>query len=356
MVAMTTHTALRIAAAIGVAVSLLGCAGAPSAPVRRDVPAYALPVSSSTIEDQLRALPVARVATSSRADSPGLEETEAILRESLAGYGYSPTLEPIDWPSPENSAGWNNVIAEIRGVETPEEIILVAAHFDTVQGSPGADDNASGVAGVLEVARRLSSPAFAERSKRTVRFVLFNVEERGLYGSEEHAAMYAERRAQTGERIVGVINLEMIGYFSDEPGSQRSPIPRIPGVFEPPTVGDSIVLVANRDSSPFARDLDSLMRAGAPRLKTFLLDFVPGAGEAIPDVRRSDHAPFWDIGVPAVMVTDTSNFRNPHYHKSSDTIETLDLERMSMVVEGVEHAVRVMSGAMPRRTSTGGVQ
>jgi Zn-dependent M28 family amino/carboxypeptidase len=201
----------------------------------------------------------------------------------------------------------------------------------------------------MEIARRLSSPAFAAQTQRTVRFALFNVEEEGLDGSFEHARL-AELRAGE-EQIVGVINLEMIGYFTDEPNSQRSPIPRIPGVFEPPTVGNTITLVANQASSAFARELNDLMRSGSPLLKTFLVDFIPGNGDAIPDTQRSDHAPFWMIGVPAVMVTDTSNFRNPHYHKPTDTIETLDLKRMTRVVEGVEHAVRVMSGASASRAA-----
>jgi hypothetical protein len=143
----------------------------------------------------------------------------------------------------------------------------------------------------------------------------------------------------------------MIGYFTDEPGSQRSPIPRIPGVFDPPTVGDFIAIVANQSSSPFARELDTLMRSASPELKTLLVDFIPGNGRAVPDTRRSDHAPFWDMGVPAVMVTDTSEFRNQNYHEPSDTVESLELERMTLVIRGVEHAVRVMSGAMAPRTT-----
>lgn len=323
---------------------LTGCAGAPSARVAPAPvpPAYAAPVSAQSVEAQVRALPVERAASrTDRRLSPGLEATEAHLLDTLAHYGYSPAVEPIDWPTAAAPAGWNNIIAEIPGNETPDEVLLVCAHFDAVAGSPGADDNASGVAGLMEVARRLSAPDFAAKTKRTVRFALFNLEEVGLIGSRAHAAS----PAREGETIVGVIDLEMIGYFTDEPNSQRSPIPPIPGVFQPPTVGDSIVLVANRASSVFARDLDRHMRAGAPDLKTFVVDFIPGAGEAFPDTRRSDHAPFWVKGVPAVMVTDTSEFRNPNYHKPTDTVETLDLGRMARVVRAVEHAVRAMSGA-----------
>ncbi len=339
---MTTKPVIVGTALILTAVVHSACATTASAPVRRP-PVYAAPISTHSVEAQILALPTERVATLARAGSPGLQAAERDLVRKLSEYGYSPTLEPIPWPEESDAAGWNNIIVEIPGNTRPDEVLLVCAHYDAVAGSPGADDNASGVAGVMEVARRLSSPAFAAQTQRTVRFALFNVEEQGLDGSFEHARL-AELRSSE-QRIVGVINLEMIGYFSDEPGSQRSPIPPIPGVFEPPTVGDSIVIIANQASSSFARELVMLLESGAPRLKTFTVDFVPGNGEAMPDTRRSDHAPFWIIGVPAVMVTDTSNFRNPHYHKASDTLETLDLQRMTLVVQGVEHAVRVLSGA-----------
>lgn len=349
-------TSLRKASMVALlalpAVALLGCAATPTARVGPP-PAYAAPISEDSVESRVRSLPTERVATRTRAESPGLEATEAILQDTLASYGYSISLEPIPWPNPDAPAGWNNIVAEIRGNTTPEEVILVTAHFDAAPDTPGADDNASGVAGVMEVARRLSSRSFADKSARTVRFALFNIEEWGLHGAREHARLAQLRE---NERIVGVINLEMIGYFTDEPNSQRSPIPRIPGVFEPPTVGDNITIVANQSSTAFARELDALMRSGAPELKTFVVDFIPGNGRAVPDTRRSDHAPFWDMGVPAVMVTDTSEFRNPNYHRSSDTIETLDLERMTLVIRGVEHAVRVMSGAMAPRTIEGAVQ
>jgi hypothetical protein len=345
---MTTRSTLAATAFCLSAVVITACATTASAPVRR-APVYAAPVSAESVEAQILALPTERVATLERTRSPGLEAAERDLVRRLAGYGYSPRLEPIPWPDEATPAGWNNIIVEIPGNTNPDEVLIVCAHFDAVRGSPGADDNASGVAGVMEIARRLSSPAFAAQTKRTVRFALFNVEEEGLDGSFEHARL-AELRAGE-ERIVGVINLEMIGYFTDAPNSQRSPIPRIPGVFEPPTVGDTITLVANQASSAFARELNELMRAGSPSLKTFLVDFIPGNGDAVPDTQRSDHAPFWFIGVPAVMVTDTSNFRNPHYHQPSDTIETLDLPRTAQVVEGVEHAVRVMSGASSSRTT-----
>lgn len=339
----TTRAAL-VAISLCAAAPFLGCTNTneASAPVR-PAPAYAYPITPQTIERQMRAIPPERPAARSVAGSEGLRATEDLLVQRREAYGYAVRREPIPWPAPTSSAGWSNIIAEIPGHDAPDEVILVCAHFDAVPGSPGADDNASGTAGVLELARRLSAPDVADRAGRTIRFALFNLEEIGLIGSREHARLAAERARRGEERIVGVINLEMIGYFTDEPNSQRSPIPAIPGVFSPPTVGDSIVIVANQASSAFARELDARMREDQPSLKTLVVDFIPGAGRAVPDVRRSDHAPFWDIDVPAVMVTDTSEFRNPHYHKATDTIETLDLVRMAQVVRALEHAIRSMS-------------
>lgn len=323
--------------------SLVGCAARQASAPVRPAPHYAAPISAVSLDAQMRPIPIERPAARSVALSAGLAATEDLLVRALESYGYEVRREPIPWPAPTSSAGWSNIIAEIRGNESPGEVILVCAHFDAVAGSPGADDNASGVAGVLEIARRLAEPSFRASTARTVRFALFNLEEIGLVGSRHHAQASQARARAGGDRIVAVINLEMIGYFTDEPNSQRSPIPPIPGVFTPPTVGDSIAIVANQASSPLARAIDAALREREPRMPTIVVDFIPGNGRAFPDVRRSDHAPFWDIGVPAVMLTDTSEFRNPHYHKPTDTIETLDLTRMAMVVRGIEHAVRVLA-------------
>ena len=137
-----------------------------------------------------------------------------------------------------------------------------------------------------------------------------------------------------------MVSLETIGYFSDEPNSQKSPIPPIKGVFEPPTVGDNIALVGFSRDQAFVQSLERGLKAGSPELKVSAFAFPM----ALPDLMRSDHAPFYAAGVPAVMLTDTANFRNPNYHKPTDTVETIDAERFTRVVRGVVGAVGEVAG------------
>mgnify|MGYP000672161404 CR=1 FL=1 len=200
--------------------------------------------------------------------------------------------------------------------------------------------------------------------RRTVRLVLFNLEEVGLVGSRRYAMDLAQERLpiapddrpvegtpeetvtapdgtpeRPSETIIGMASLEMLGYFSDQPGSQSSPIPPIKDVFEPPTVGDFIAIISTRGHAGFVQRLREAMSAAAPGLKTGVVDFAPDMPLTPPSLLRSDHAPFLALGIPGVMVTDTANFRNPHYHKPTDEPGTLDAERFALVVKGVAGAV-----------------
>jgi len=307
-------------------------------------------VEEERLRRTVEALPRHRAALGTDEARAGLRAAEAFVVARFRDLGDEPRLEPVEWAmhggidrrdaedhpdrpphlAPDGDA-WHNVVVERRGTTRPEEIVLVGAHVDAVPGTPGADDNASGVAGVLEMARVLRD----HPTDRTIRFVVFNLEEVGLVGARHHARLVAER----DETIVGVVILEMIGYFSDEPGSQRSPVPPVPGVFEPPTVGDSIVLVSTAPHAGFTMRIANSMTGASPDLPVFPFAIVPGDGRLAPDIRRSDHAPFLDLGIPALMVTDTANFRNPHYHQPSDRVETLDLPRMTKVVVGATAAV-----------------
>jgi hypothetical protein len=205
-----------------------------------------------------------------------------------------------------------NVIGTLPGTMCPDASFVVGAHYDTVGGSPGADDNASGVAAMLEIARLLSTQSF----QPSVQFVGFSFEEDGLVGSQQMAV----QAKAAGKDILGMLSLEMIGYTCDEPGCQLYPVP-IPGA---PDIGNFIALVANTNSDPLLQTFLGAASASVPWLPLLQL-VVPGNGESIPDTRRSDHAPFWDQGYEALMVTDTANFRNPNYHQTSDTLSTLDL-------------------------------
>jgi len=204
--------------------------------------------------------------------------------------------------------------------------LIIAAHYDTVEGSPGADDNASGLAVMLEAARALSPMTLA----REIRFIAFCLEEEDLLGSLAYAAALKE----AGEEIAGAIVLECVGYTSEKRGSQAIPVATPIAVSD---VGDFLAIVGNSASAPLVNAFKRAATREARELKTVSL-VVPAKGERLPDTRRSDHAAFWHYGYPALMLTDTANFRNPHYHRPTDTFETLDLTFMQRVVRAVTAA------------------
>jgi Zn-dependent M28 family amino/carboxypeptidase len=217
-----------------------------------------------------------------------------------------------------------------QGEELPP--LLIGAHYDTVSGSPGADDNASGLVVLLEVASRLRARPLA----RPVWLVAFCLEEQDRLGSQAFASrLKAERR-----ELAGAIILECVGFARSEAGTQQAP----PGVpITVPTQGDFLAIVGNEVSRSLVIQLEQEAQRHAAQLKTLSL-VVPGRGEAVPHTRRSDHASFWDAGYPAVMLTDTANFRNPHYHQQTDTIETLNLDFMASVADAVTAAVVELAG------------
>ena len=207
--------------------------------------------------------------------------------------------------------------------------LIIAAHYDTVNNSPGADDNASGLAVMLDVARKVqNSPVPGE-----VRFIAFCLEEADLIGS----LAYAASLRNAGEDISGALVLECVGFASAKEGSQLTP----PGVpIKVPGVGDFLAVIGNQASAHLVGAMEGAAKRHVPDLKTVSL-IVPGNGEQLPDTRRSDHAAFWHHGYPAIMLTDTANFRNPHYHRSTDTLETLDLDFMRKVSKTVTAMVRM---------------
>ncbi len=215
-----------------------------------------------------------------------------------------------------------------QGSELPP--LLIGAHYDTVSGSPGADDNASGLVVLLEVAARLRTRPLA----RPIWLVAFCLEEQDRLGSQAFAA----RLKREGRELAGAIILECVGFARSEEGTQQTP----PGVpISVPTQGDFLAMVGNEASRSLVAQLEQ-----EARLKTLSL-IVPGRGEAIPHTRRSDHASFWDAGYPAVMLTDTANFRNPHYHRETDTMDTLNLEFLSNVATMVTATAIHIAGARP---------
>ena len=225
----------------------------------------------------------------------------------------------------------HNLEAEVLGTTRPEEILIVGAHYDTVVGTAGANDNTSGVAATLALARR-----FAHRKPdRTLRFVAFVNEEKPYAHTEQMGSrVYARRCRERGEQVVGMLSLETIGYYDDAPGSQKYPPPL--GLFYP-SEGNFIGFIGNLASRRLVRQAVAAFRQSEP---------FPSEGAALPElvprIGDSDHASFWHEGYPAVMVTDTANFRYPYYHTPEDTIDKVDFDRLARVVRGLEKVVAEM--------------
>lgn len=221
----------------------------------------------------------------------------------------------------------HNLEVEIRGVRP--EIVVIGAHYDSVFGSPGANDNASGVAALLALARRFAGKPTAQ----TLRFVAFVNEEPPYFQTEQMGSfVYARRCKARGDQISAMISLETIGYFSDRPGSQSYPSPGL-GLFYP-TTGNYIGFVGNFGSRALVRRAIGLFREQrkVPSEGAALPSFIPG-------VAWSDQWSFWQCGYPAIMVTDTAPFRYPYYHMASDTPDRLDYDRFALVVSALEKTI-----------------
>lgn len=253
-----------------------------------------------------------------------LEKTAQFIETSFSAMGYG--VQHQEYTVQMRKV--RNLIAEIRGDKKPQEILVIGAHYDTVADCPGADDNTSGVAGLLELARLLrhSHPA------RTLRFVAFVNEEPPWFQTEDMGSLvYAKELKRRGENVVAAISLETIGMYSDQEGSQQ--YPAVLGTVYPKK-GNFIAFVGNVGSAELVR------RAVAAFRKSVNFP-VEGAAApaAVTGVSWSDHWSFWEQGYPAIMVTDTAPFRNPHYHQPSDAPGTLDFDRMARVVSGMKGVI-----------------
>jgi hypothetical protein len=215
----------------------------------------------------------------------------------------------------------------------PREIVVIGAHYDTVNGSPGANDNGSGVAALVCLSWRFARrPPSTHSGARTLRFVAF-VNEEAPYAQTERmgSLVYARRCGQRQEKIVAALSLETIGYYSDAQHSQRYP-PLISAAY--PSTGNFIGFVGNIASRPLVDQVTSCFRRHArfPSEKGAMPESLPGVG-------WSDHWSFWQEGYPGVMVTDTAPYRYPHYHQPSDTPDKLDYDRLARVVDGLVSVV-----------------
>lgn len=256
------------------------------------------------------------------------------IESRLAGAGWAVRRQVF----PVSKWECANLEVEVRGRTRPEEIVVIGAHYDTVPESPGADDNASGVAALLALAGDFART----RPERTLRFVAFANEEPVYFQTEFMGSLvYARACKRRGERIVAMVSLESIGYFSDVRGSQDYPFPLS---FFYPSRGNFVAVVGNRESRALVRQVTRAFRATKvlPCESAALPDVLPGIG-------WSDHWAFWREGYPAVMVTGTATYRNPHYHQPTDKPDTLDYERLAAAVRGLRAVVAELAGSRENR-------
>ncbi|SMC22902.1 Peptidase family M28 [Desulfacinum hydrothermale DSM 13146] len=243
--------------------------------------------------------------------------------------GMDPQEEPYTWQGRRVA----NILAETPARGSPIwKRIVVGAHYDSLTGTVGADDNASAVAVLLETARLFAGLRSKAGTCPAVQFAAFALEEPPVYGTQAMGSRVRARNARKhGERLDGMICLEMVGYTCRTPGCQDYPWPlRLKNY---PDTGDFIGIVGNGRSRGFLRAMEKAFRKN-PHLPVITLT-VPFNGWLIPSVRLSDHAPFWDHGYRAVMVTDSAFYRNPHYHTTADTLDTLDFPFMAQLVKSL---------------------
>ena len=273
----------------------------------------------------------------------GVQHLEAVkdtIEKRFMSYGLQ------DFSDTFNYASYiaKNIVGRHPGLTDEKKTIIVDGHFDTQPNTPGADDNASGTVGMLQVMRVLSKYNF----RHTLKFIGFDLEEMGLVGSLH----YVTEAIPSYDSIIGVLNCEMIGFFSNDSGS-----PIIPTGFCTlfPALCDSLAAdnyrgnfifnVANDSSNSLRTLYDSCARVYVPNLRVLSLA-VAGNGHIAPDLRRSDHAPFWDAGYKALMLTDGAEYRNPNYHQPSDTVGTMNFTFMTNVIKATLATAATLAGVI----------
>ncbi|HEY8227208.1 MAG TPA: M28 family peptidase [Pyrinomonadaceae bacterium] len=256
-----------------------------------------------------------------------LDRVAAYIREEFQRAGGVVS----DQPYTVNNKIYRNVVATF-GPDV-NECVIVGAHYDTAGPLPGADDNASGIAGLVELATLLRTANLKSR----VELVAFTLEEPPYFRSAAMgSAVHASSLRKQGARVKAMLSLEMIGYFSDATGSQHFPTPLFAWLY--PNQGNFIAVAGRLREGLLVRRVKAAMRGGS-RLPVYSIN----APTLVAGIDFSDQLNYWQAGYPAVMITDTAFYRNPNYHSPGDTPEKLDYKRMAMVVEGVYSAVVMLS-------------
>lgn len=288
--------------------------------------------TDAALRDALRAdveLFAGKIGERNTRHPEALEQAAKEIQSRFERYGYQ--VRPVEYevPGRDGPMRVRNLEVELRGSRKPDEVVVVGAHYDSVPGTPGADDNASGVAALLALAGQLAGT----KPARTLKLVAFVNEEPPYFMTDQMGSViYARDLKHRRTHVVAMFSLETIGYFSDAPGSQQYPFP-LSAVY--PSTGSFIGFVGNVGSA-------SLVRRSVEHFRE--KSTVPSEGAALPGfvtgVGWSDQWSFWQEGYPGVMVTDTALFRNPNYHASTDVPQTLDYERLMQVVRGMHHVIQ----------------
>ena len=254
-----------------------------------------------------------------------LAEAVAYLEKSFETMGYKVERQTFKVSEVE----CHNLIVEVKGRDSPAEIVLIGAHYDSVRGTPGANDNGTGVAALLEIARQMQGKQFA----RTIRFVSFANEEPPYFqrNGQMGSWVYAKACRANKDNLKVVLSLETMGYFTDEPDSQKYP-PLLAAMY--PSTGNFIGIVSDIKSRPLLNEV-------ATRLKKYCKVDVQSASlpSELQGVGWSDHWSFWQEGYAGVMVTDTALFRYPHYHEPTDTVDKIEFVRYAQVVDGLAKTI-----------------
>ncbi len=257
-----------------------------------------------------------------------LARAAAYISDAFKNMGYDPEEHHYSI----GNTDYHNIVASRKGRIHPEQFIIAGAHYDTVSGTPGADDNASGVAGILELARFFS----ATEAGKTVQFIAFVNEEPPFFRTSKMGSrVFTKAAKKRNENIIAMFSFEMIGFFSDEKGSQHYPFGITLGY---PNRADFISIVGDLHSRRFVREAAQIFRKNSPLDIQWI-----SMPRIIPGVDFSDHWSFWKEGYKAAMITDTAFYRYAYYHSPFDTYEKLDYRRMAQVVKGFYHVLDEMS-------------
>ncbi len=259
-----------------------------------------------------------------------LNNSAKYIEQQLAEIGYEVSLQPFR----AGTQQVRNIEVELKGKISPSEIIVIGAHYDSAQGAPGANDNASGVALLIELARFFKSTS----PQKSLRFVFFTNEEPPFFGTDEMGSVvYAKRSKERSENIVGMVSLETLGYYDDAKKSQKSPL-----FFRPffPDKGNFVAFVGNFSSRQLVRNTINSFRVSTKFPSEGIVSYSHIIG-----IDWSDQYAFWRYGYPAVMLTDTALFRYPYYHTHNDTVDRVNYIKLAKVYGGTLAVVGDLAGA-----------